>query len=256
VTASLKASARRSESRRMTRPAALVALCALLLSAPLPAAAEIYRWTDEQGVERFSDRIENVPERFRTDVTAELRSDPAQRAEPAPAPPAPAEAPLAAQAPVAPDAPPAQLPDWTGRLLQLGVATVVAAALAGIGLYLVFMAFTLRLALRLVGDEVPGFGRAFAVAAAQMVAGIAVGALLGGVVLAGAFDPASPALQGAQILIGFGVNALVLQAMLGLGFGRALVVALVELVVTIVLGVALGIAIAFLVGGLAATGAG
>jgi hypothetical protein len=118
------------------------------------------------------------------------------------------------------------------------------------------MAVALRLAVRLVGDEVPGFGRAFVVALAQMLAGMVVGALLGGVALAGVADPASPAFQGLQLLIGFGVNALVLQAMLGLGFGRALVVALVELVVTVVIGIAIGLGVALLVGGLAATSAG
>jgi hypothetical protein len=255
MTGSLKASARRSESRRMTRLASLLALCALA-AAPLAASAEIYRWTDEQGVERFSDRIENVPERFRQDVTAELRSDPSDRPDPAPSAPVVPEEPPSAPVPDAPAAPPAQLPDWSAQLLQMGVAVVVAAALGGLLLYLLMMALALRLAVRLVGDEAPGFGRAFAVAAVQVVAGMVIGAVLGGVALAGVADPASPAFQGGQLLIGFVVNAFVVRAMLGLSFGRALVVALVELVITVVIGIAIGIAVVLLAGGLTATNAG
>jgi len=253
MTGSLKASARRSESRRMARLALLLVLGALVAA---PAAAEIYRWTDEQGVERFSDRIENVPERFRQDVTAELRSDPAARPDPAPSAPVVPEQPPSAPAPDAPQAPPAQLPDWSAQLLQMGVAVVVAAALGGLLLYLLMMALALRLAVRVLGDEAPGFGRAFAVAAVQLVAGIGIGAVLGAVALAGVADPMSGPFQGGQILIGLVVNATVVRAMLGLGFGRSLVVAIVELVVTVVLGIGIGLAIAFLVGGLAATSAG
>jgi len=255
MTGSLKTSVRRSEVRRMTRLASLVALCALV-AAPLAAGAEIYRWTDEQGVERFSDRLESVPERFRRDVTAELREDPSGRAEPRPIAPVVPEEPSSAPVPDVPEAPPAQLPDWSAQLLQMGVAAVLVAAIAGIGVWLVGMALALRLAVRLVGDDVPGFGRAFAVAAVQMVAGIAVGAVLGAVALAGVADPASPALQGAQVLVSFGVNAMVIRAMLALRLGRALVVALVELLVTVVIGIAIGIAIALVVAGLAPTAAG
>jgi hypothetical protein len=257
MTGSLKTPARRAEGRPMIRVARLLVLAALL-AAPAPGSAEIYRWTDEQGVERFSDRIENVPERFRQDVTAELRSDPSGRPDPAPSaqvvPEEPPDAPV--PDPDLSEEPPAQIPDWSAQLLQKGVGVVLAAALGGLLLYLLMMALALRLAVRVVGDEVPGFGRAFAVAAVQIVAGIVLGAVLGGVALAGVADPASGAFQGVQLLLGFVVNAFVVQAMLGLAFGRALVVAFVELLVTIAIGVAIGIAIFLLAGGLAATSAG
>jgi hypothetical protein len=231
---------------------ALAVLCALAL-APLAASAEIYRWTDEQGHERFSDRIEAVPERFRRDVTGELGTAREPAPDPAPIATLPAQEPPSAPAPEAPPAPTAQLPDWSQQLLGLGLAVAFVAALLGLGLWLVLLAFVLRVACRLVGEEVPGFGRALAVAAVQIVVGIVVGALLGGVALAGVLDPASLAFQGVQILVTFGVHVTVIQVMLVQSFGRALAVALVALLLTVGIGVALGLAIVFGLGGLVAS---
>jgi hypothetical protein len=238
---------------RLARLARPVLACALL-AAPLAVGAEIYRWTDEQGVERFSDRIENVPERFRRDVTAELREERAA-AMPDPAP----SAPIVPQEPPAeptPDAAPTPLPEWSARLLAMGAAALLVVALVGISAGLVLMAVAIRIACRVVGEEVPGFGRALAVAAVELVAGIVLGGLLGGLALAGVLDPASPAIQGLQVLLGLGLNAVVIQAMLGQGFGRALVVALVALLITTAVGIAAGLGIALLVGGLVAVGSG
>jgi hypothetical protein len=40
-------------------------LAAVVLTAPLSAWAQIYRWTDEQGKTHYSDGIESVPSRYR-----------------------------------------------------------------------------------------------------------------------------------------------------------------------------------------------
>ena len=241
---------RRSEARRMDRLASLLALCALLASAA-PATAELYRWTDEIGVERFTDRIENVPEAHRNDVTRDLRAE-VRIASPGPAGEAPPEEPPALPFPAPSPVGPEELADWTGSLAALGIAAVVPAALFGIGLWLLLSAFALRVACRLVGEEVPGFGRALGVSAAQILAGIAAGVVLVGVVVAGFADPQSAAFQGVQVLATLLVDAVVVRAMLALGFGRALVVALLALVIAAGIGVAAGLGIGLLLGALAA----
>jgi hypothetical protein len=243
----------------MSRLAPVLGLLAGLALAPAAAHGEIYRWVDEQGVERFSDRIESVPERFRRDVTEELRHDPAG---PSPAatvaPPEPAA--LAAEpdvpTPEAPSQPPAALPDWSEKLFALGLVAVLAAAGVGLALSLVLMAFALRLACRAVGEEVPGFGRAIAVSAVQIGAGMAMGMVLGGVAVAGLLDPTSLSFQGAQLLVSFGISVTVIQAMLGIGFGRAIAIAIVAMLITIAIGIAIALGIAVLLGGLVAASAG
>jgi hypothetical protein len=247
----LKTCARGAEGRRMARRlASFAALCALL-AAPLGATAEIYRWTDEDGVERFSDRIENVPERFRSDVTAELGEERPAPAKAEPVAPVVPEEPPAAPVPDPLEAPPAQRPDWTAQMLSMGAAGLVGAALVGVAAWLLVTALALRLACRVVAPEVPGWGRAFGVALVQMLGAVALGAALGGMAMTGVFHPASLAAQGLQLVLGFGVNALVIMAMLALGFGRALLVALVEGLVSIAIGLVVGVGITFLAARLA-----
>lgn len=242
----LRTPGRRSEARRMIRLAAALAWCALVIGSAL-ASAEIYRWTDERGVERFSDRIEDVPEAHRGDVTRALRAE--ERIAPA----APVATPGAQEPPIRPlPSPPGaaevELPAWSEHIVGLGLAVAVLAALVGIGLWLLLAAFALRLACRVVGEEVPAFGRAVAVSAVQLVVGIAAGGVLVGAVLAGLVDAASPAFQGLQLLATFLVNATVVRAMLALSLGRALVVALLALVIAVVIGVLAGIAIGLVLG--------
>lgn len=246
----LKTGPRRSEAPRMARFASFLVLCALLAGAAT-APAELYRWTDENGVERFTDRIENVPEAHRSDVTRDLRAE-VRIAAPTPAGEAPPEEPPALPFPAPSAVGPEELADWTGSLAAFGIAAMVAAALFGIGLWLLLATFALRLACRLVGEEVPGFGRALGVSAVQFVAGIAAGVVLVGVVVAGLADAQSAAFQGVQVLATLLVNALVVRAMLALAFGRALVVALLALVIALVIGVAAGLGFALLLAGLAA----
>jgi hypothetical protein len=234
----------------VARIASSLVLSALLAGAA-PASAELYRWTDENGLERFTDRIEQVPEAHRSDGIRALRAE-VPIAPPAPAGAAPPEEAVALPLPAPSAVGPELLAGWTGTLAALGLAAVVAAALFGIGLWLLLAAFALRLACRLVGEDVPGAGRAIGVSAAQFAAGIATGVVLLGVVVAGLADPQSAAFQGVQLLATLLVNAAVVRAMLVLAFGRALLVAGLALVIAAGIGVAAGLAIALLLGGLAA----
>lgn len=233
----------------MTSRAFLLVLC-LFVTGAGPASAEIYRWTDAQGVEHFGDRIEDVPEVHRQDVTRDLRS--AERV----APPPPPGARAAAEPPADGPRPDATAAEWAGPLLALGAAGLLAAALASFALWLVTAAVGLRLACRLVGEEVPAFARACGVSAVQMVAGLALGLVLAGIALVGLVDATALAFQGVQILATFLVNAGVVATMLGIGFGRALVVTLVALLVTMAFWLLVGLALAVGLGALAAGQAG
>lgn len=49
---------------------------ALLLSCARPAAADIYRWVDEQGTIHFTDSLSNVPPAARKSATLQVREPP------------------------------------------------------------------------------------------------------------------------------------------------------------------------------------
>ncbi|HET8578336.1 MAG TPA: DUF4124 domain-containing protein, partial [Methylomirabilota bacterium] len=51
---------------RPRRLLSLVTLVAVLLTAPLAAWAQIYRWTDDQGQTHYSNGIESIPSRYRS----------------------------------------------------------------------------------------------------------------------------------------------------------------------------------------------
>jgi hypothetical protein len=62
------------------RPAVLIVALTLVALAVRPAAAEVYRWVDEQGTAHFTDGLINVPERHRKSaVPLGMRSDPVSR---------------------------------------------------------------------------------------------------------------------------------------------------------------------------------
>ena len=50
----------------MRRTAILIAAVLFLLWRPAPAAAQIYRWVDENGVPHFADGLDSVPDRYRS----------------------------------------------------------------------------------------------------------------------------------------------------------------------------------------------
>lgn len=66
---------------RSTRPGSgsgriPVVILALLLACARPAAADIYRWVDEQGTIHFTDELSNVPPAARNSATLQLREAP------------------------------------------------------------------------------------------------------------------------------------------------------------------------------------
>jgi len=78
-----------SRSRRAVFPAGFLSLAGLGLWAlwglwPAPAWAQMYRWTDEQGGNHYSQGIYSVPERFRS--KAQLLAYPERPASPAESP--------------------------------------------------------------------------------------------------------------------------------------------------------------------------
>jgi hypothetical protein len=121
-----------------------------------------------------------------------------------------------------------------GGLLGLAFGLAVASFL--------FYAWVLQLACRLCREEKPGFGRALGVVAMQMLVGIGIGfaelLLLGAT---GIGRGAGPALQGAQALVGFAAQSIVVARMLDLGLGKAAAIQLTSL--AIVLGIAIGVAV-------------
>jgi hypothetical protein len=63
----------------MRRAARVCVLVGLLLGSPTPAAAEIYRWIDEQGTAHYTEGLDRVPERHRARaVPLGLRNQPAR----------------------------------------------------------------------------------------------------------------------------------------------------------------------------------
>lgn len=74
---------------RMTRPLLLAPGVAFVVAIATPAAAQIYKWVDEQGNAHYADGLQNVPERYRGSAgPLGLRNSPA--------PPPGASAPAAA----------------------------------------------------------------------------------------------------------------------------------------------------------------
>jgi predicted aspartyl protease len=64
--------------------AALAVALAMLTLSAAPAAAQMFRWTDEQGVVHFTQGLDSVPERFR--AKSQLMAFPERAAAPLPGP--------------------------------------------------------------------------------------------------------------------------------------------------------------------------
>jgi hypothetical protein len=143
---------------------------------------------------------------------------------------------------------PAQAQALARRLIAIGVGPILGLALVGLLLSLAFMALAIQLACRIVGGERPGFGRALLVALVQLLAGVGVGVAEVSLLAAtGGAYARDPAFQGAQFLLGFGVNVGVLRAMLVERFGRAIFVAIFAALIAAAFGVVL--ALVFVCGG-------
>lgn len=221
------------------RTVALGLLLASTLAAGAAAEGRIYRWVDERGTPHFSDRPEEVPPAFR----AQLGLPPSEPAEGGSA---------GAAAPRERSSDTEATPPWkrfgegsarevfeqmprkvllTGLLLFLGMAGIVVA----------LGAVVLLVACRLVGQESPGFRKAYGIVIVQLLAAMVVGP--GIVVVTGGAQASEGRLDLQSLNAGVTllVNAAVLRGMLCESFGRALVIAVMVVVVSIALGIALAV---------------
>jgi hypothetical protein len=243
-----------------------LAVLALTLGLALagPASAEIYRWVDGEGVPHFSDRAEEVPPAFRDQLGA--LGEPGEDAEETS--PAGLGALRRALSGEADAEPPAAAGDEAigpfeaRRLLERMRGPMAAVALVTslvvMGFVLAFLTLALLVACRLLGQESPGFRRAYGIVVVQFVAGVL--AAPGVVMVAGEPQQASLAallrLQALHLGVSLALNTLVLRAMLCDSVGRALALAVVMNLVLVALGVLAGVLVVTCAGGAALVGAG
>ena len=205
-----------------------------------PGGAEIYRWVDEHGTPHYTDRSEEVPPHFLH------QGSPAQLDELNLLPGAGDGTDTGFSLPdfdaVNLDSPEAlkAYVENAGAVLMAGAVFV---ALVLIGLLFAFAAWVLLLACRVVGQDSPGFKKAYGIVIVQTLAGAL--AAPGLVVLAG--EPAdlagAIAVQVAGLALGVVVNALVLRGMLTESVSRAFTLAVVALLLVFGIGLVAGIGI-------------
>ncbi|MDP6540990.1 MAG: DUF4124 domain-containing protein [Planctomycetota bacterium] len=220
-----------------------------LLLATTPAGAEIYRWVDESGTTHYTDRSEGVPPQFRRHALTgdEIGRIPFNQLDGLNVLPGAADGTDAGETP--PSFDPANLDNVEALKTYIeGAGAVVFgaavfAALALIGLFFAFSAWVLLLACKVVGQDSPGFKKAYGIVIVQTLAGAL--AAPGLVVLAG--EPSdlrgAIAVQGAGMVLGLVVNALVLRGMLTQSVPRAFVIAVVSLLLVFGIGLVAGIGI-------------
>ena len=246
--------------RRRTRVAGGAALVVALLvvCGAQTASAAIYRWVDDRGITHFSDRPEDVPPAFRDqirDLTPELEASSPVNVLPG------LHGAAEGEAAETPSAPPKVDPFQARRMLDqmAGPMKLVAvvAGLVAMGLGCALLALALLVGCRMVGQESPGFRKAYGIVLVQSIAGLLVGP--GVIVVAGGPDVSSLGgllrLQMIQLGVFLVVNAAVLRAMLCDGFGRALGLAVVMNLVLLLFGFAF-IVFAVCAGGFASVTAG
>lgn len=227
-----------------------VALAFLLLAGP--ASAAIYKWIDEKGTSHYTDRIEEVPREFLPDAMSqgELDKIPFNQLDGLNVLPGEADGTDAGTVPLSAD--PAEMQaqldafiDSAGPGLMAGFAL---AAIVFAGLVFAVMAWMLLIACRVVGEEGPGFKKAYGIVIVQTLAGLL--AAPGLILVAGQPDPtdmgAALRFQMASVALSVIINALVLRGMLTDSATRALVLAVVTILVSIGIGLVLGLGVAFL----------
>ena len=236
----------------MSRVPVVIAL-GLLLGTSLAqgAAAQIFHWVDDTGTSHYTDRLEEVPPRYRNDVAdieEALREETVNQASGRVDPVAPA----AHQEPEEPALPegfdPAALEELQAMMEQDGgIARMLGAMgaglivlgllgfLVGIGVVTAFSSLMLILACRLVGAEPPGFVKGMGIAGAQLVANVAVGVVLALVI--GLERSQGAAFQGASFAWSFVIYAGLLHALHGTGFGTSLLVSVVATVLAVGVGI-------------------
>ena len=260
------------EDPRMRRHLSLPICFALALVAGAGAApAKIYHWIDKAGTPHFSDRAENVPPAYRDqirDYQDELeRSSRVNIIEGLNEPFPGAEADEGMADGPSPSTIPelGQLPGFAAdptelvqRLRGPVMALAVALALVVFGFVVAFMTMALLVGCRLVGQESPGFKKAYGIVIVQFLAGMVAGpgvvavfgepqvADLGGVLR----------LQALTMGIFLLVHSAVLRGMLCDSMGKSIALALVVNLVLLGLTLLLGIGLVMCAGGAALLGTG
>jgi hypothetical protein len=167
-----------------------LALLLTLVAGASDVSARIYHWIDNAGREHFSDRVENVPAAYRDQIGAgeeevERRgtvniiqgmSQPAPQAlaeageavEPSSPPPAVQEVEEIAQLPGLAADPSEMLERLKGPVIAFAVLLTLVVC----GFLFAFLSMVLLLGCRLVGQESPGFKKAYGIVIVQFLAGL------------------------------------------------------------------------------------
>jgi hypothetical protein len=248
------------------------ALVFVLLATAGPVSAKIYHWVDKAGTPHFTDRVEDVPPAYRHQVLdfedeAEESSQfniieglngPSQQPD--------GEANQGMEFGTPPSAIP-EMGDFPGlaadptqmldRLKGPMMVLAILLTLVVFGFLFAFMAMALLVGCRLVGQESPGFKKAYGIVIVQFLAGTVVGP--GAVAVLGQPSVADLGgmlrLQVVSMGIFLLVHAAVLRGMLCDSMGKSIGLAIVVNLVVLGLAFLLGLGVAMCAGGAALLGA-
>jgi hypothetical protein len=258
--------------QRQTRLLTCLALAITLIAGAGDAWAKIYHWVDKSGTPHFSDRAEEVPAAYRdqiVDFEDELERSSRVNIIEGMNQPSPDSGPPNGEA-FDYGAPPSgmpevgQLPDFAAdptemmqRVQGPMIAIVVVVGLLVLGFCFAFMTMALLLGCRMVGQESPGFKKAYGIVIVQALAGMV--AEPGVVAVLGRPDIADMGgiirLQAINLAVFLLIHSAVLRGMLCESMGKSIVLALVENLVVLGLGLLLGFGVLMCAGGAALLGA-
>jgi hypothetical protein len=249
-----------------------IALAVTLLAGAGTVSAKIYHWVDKAGTPHFSDRVEDVPAAYRgqiEDYGEELEQS--RRVNiieglKRPSPDAGVDEGVEYGSP--PSAIPEigqQLPGFAAdpaemldKLKGPMMALAVVLTLVVCGFLFAFMTICLLVGCRLVGQESPGFKKAYGIVIVQFLAGLVAGpgvvAVFGGPNIADLGGLLR--LQAINMGVFLLVHSAVLRGMLCDSMGKSIGLAIVMNLVLLGLAILLGLGFAMCAGGAALLGAG
>jgi hypothetical protein len=249
------------------------ALALALLASAGPVSAKIYHWVDKAGTPHFSDRAEDVPAAYRDQISNyEEELEQSTRVNIIEGLNRPSQSPDAeGDQGVEYGSPPSAFPeigefpgfaaDPKGMLDRLKGPMIVLAVLLTLvvcGFLFAFMTMALLVGCRLVGQESPGFKKAYGIVIVQFLAGMVAGP---GVVAVFGEPNVSDLggllrLQALNMGIFLLVHSAVLRGMLCDSMGKSIVLAIVVNLVVLGFGFLLGLGFVMCAGGAALLGGG
>ncbi|MDJ0789148.1 MAG: DUF4124 domain-containing protein [Myxococcota bacterium] len=245
----------------MPRLGAALGLGLWLLALAGPALAEIYGWVDERGVPHYSDRIEDVPEAYRSQLDLETEEESGgsvNMIEGLGQIFASEEDEEGEAAGFEPNVDAFEARRFAEQLQGPALLIGGFVALVMLGLVLAVATWVLLISCQLVGQESPGFRKGYGIVVVQFLAGAAL--TPGVVVVVGEPDASSLGsvltFQAIQMGVSLAVSAMVLRAMLCDTFPRALGLAIVITIVAFALGAIMGLGIVTCAGGAAILASG